>query len=166
VKIGIISDTHDNKPNIKKAMNIFKGKIDYLYHAGDIISPFSLKELFSIEDLPIRVVFGNNDGEKRVNRLLASKNPNCVLEDILITETIQDIRIAMTHGHHKNILDTLLESGHYDVVITGHTHKVVNDKLYNGTLHINPGEAGGWLTDNPTVAILDLKTLEVEIISL
>ena len=44
IKIGIIADTHDNLPNIEKAVETFnKGNIDLLFHAGDFVSPFTAR---------------------------------------------------------------------------------------------------------------------------
>jgi putative phosphoesterase len=43
----------------------------------------------------------------------------------------------------------------YDIVICGHTHKPNIDKQ-NHTWIINPGECGGWLTGQSTIAIFDL----------
>lgn len=43
MKIGIISDTHDQVEKIKKAISIFnKEKVFLVYHLGDFCSPFSL----------------------------------------------------------------------------------------------------------------------------
>ena len=50
-----------------------------------------------------------------------------------------------------------------DVVITGHTHAVVNTSQ-DGRLTLNPGECCGWITDRCTVALLDLAALTAQII--
>ncbi|MCD6495052.1 metallophosphoesterase family protein, partial [Candidatus Bipolaricaulota bacterium] len=40
MKIGIISDTHDNMPKIAAAVRLFNEEhIDLVVHAGDFISP-------------------------------------------------------------------------------------------------------------------------------
>lgn len=42
--IGIISDTHDNQDKTRKAIELFNSKgVEYVIHAGDYISPFTLK---------------------------------------------------------------------------------------------------------------------------
>ena len=44
MKLGIISDTHDNVPMITKAVEFFNNaNVDAVMHAGDYVSPFSLK---------------------------------------------------------------------------------------------------------------------------
>ncbi len=46
MKIGIISDTHDDIENVQEAIQIFnKNKVDYVIHAGDYVFPGILKNL-------------------------------------------------------------------------------------------------------------------------
>ena len=45
MKIGVLSDTHDNLTNIRKAVEIFsKNGVEALIHGGDFCSPFTLAE--------------------------------------------------------------------------------------------------------------------------
>jgi hypothetical protein len=48
-----------------------------------------------------------------------------------------------------------------DIVIYGHTHKY-NFGKKDKILFINPGEASGWLYKEATIAIVNLKNLNVE----
>ena len=62
MKIAIISDTHGNVANFKKAVNwLNKENIQTILHCGDIGDPISLKE--SLEDFKGKFfgVFGNMD---------------------------------------------------------------------------------------------------------
>ena len=64
MKIGIISDTHDNLPQIRKAVKVFnREKVDLVFHAGDFVSPFTALEFKNLNS-PLYGVFGNNDGDK------------------------------------------------------------------------------------------------------
>ena len=64
MKIGIISDTHDNLSQIKKAVEIFnQEKVELVLHAGDFVSPFTSLEFKNL-NCPLKGVFGNNDGDK------------------------------------------------------------------------------------------------------
>jgi len=67
--------------------------------------------------------------------------------------------------HKEKLIDALAESQKYDVIIYGHTHRTDLRKI-GKTLIINPGECGGWLTGKSTIALLDLKTLEANIVEL
>ncbi len=63
MKIGIVADSHDNVPAIKKAVEYFnKSNIRFVIHAGDYIAPFSVKEFLKLKT-KLLGIFGNNDGE-------------------------------------------------------------------------------------------------------
>ena len=66
--------------------------------------------------------------------------------------------------HEPDAIDALADSGHYDVIIYGHTHEI--DVRHGKTVVINPGETGGWTTGRSTVALLDLNNMDVEIVEL
>ncbi len=63
--IGIMSDTHDNLPAIRKAVEFFNERnVDLVIHAGDYVAPFVARELKKLK-APLKGVFGNNDGERK-----------------------------------------------------------------------------------------------------
>lgn len=161
MKIGIIADTHDNLPQIKKAVEIFnQEKVELVLHAGDFVSPFTCLEFKNL-NCPLKGVFGNNDGDK-----------------IYLQEKFKGIGELFpepykTNINHKNIImlhiekliDALAESQKYEVIIYGHTHRTDLRKI-GKTIIVNPGECGGWLTGKSTIALLDLEKLEAKIINL
>ena len=54
MKIGVLSDTHDNLVNIRKAVEIFsKNGVEAVIHAGDFCSPFTLPEFKPLTGLPM-----------------------------------------------------------------------------------------------------------------
>ena len=62
MKIVIISDSHDNTSNLKKAVDIANTEqCKYLIHLGDIIAPFASKHLQEFHG-EIHAVHGNCDG--------------------------------------------------------------------------------------------------------
>jgi len=157
--IGIISDTHDNQDKTRKAIELFNKKgVEYVIHAGDYTSPFTLK-LFKELNCRYVGVFGNNDGDKLL--LLERSEGNIYNQPYIFT--LQNRKIVVLHEHH--LVDALADSGHFDLIIYGHTHEAVTKKVKN-TLVINPGEAGKWLYGKSTVAIADLEKMEAEIIEL
>ena len=63
MRVGIISDTHDQVDKIKKAIRILnKEKVDLTYHLGDWCSPFNL-HLFKDLKCSLKGIFGNNDSD-------------------------------------------------------------------------------------------------------
>jgi uncharacterized protein len=157
MKIGVISDTHDRLPTFRRAVALFKRlRVDAVFHAGDLVAPFAAKIIAADElPMPLYVCYGNNDGERKGLKAIL---PGIV--DGPITVTLDGKTIVMHH-----FIDWLkpAEIAPAHVVITGHTHAVVNETV-NGKLMLNPGECCGWLTDRPTVALLDLATLKADII--
>jgi len=161
MKIGIISDTHDNLPQIKKAVEIFnQEKVELVLHAGDFVSPFTFLEFKNL-NCPLKGVFGNNDGDKlylqEKFKGIGELYPNSY-QTILNHKNIIIL-------HEEKLIDALAESQKYEVIIYGHTHHT-DLRRNRKTLIINPGECGGWLTGKSTIALLDLETLEAKIINI
>ena len=121
MKLGVMSDSHDNIPNVKRAVEVFNDiGVDLVVHAGDFIAPFAIDPL---ADLNCRVVgvFGNNDGErvvvaKRFEAIGGEVHPN------LASASLGDLSIAVMH--YPELAIPIAKSGDYDIVIYGHTHKV------------------------------------------
>lgn len=159
--IGLISDTHDHVPNIKKAVAEFKERnVDLVLHAGDYCSPFTIPEF---EGLNLKGIFGNNDGDKY---LLISKFNEIGAEiagDFLKLQA-GGLLIALYHGTYAEITHSLCHSGRYDVVVSGHIHEKVN-RVIAETVHINPGTAHGF-GDEASIAFLDTETKEIEFVAL
>jgi hypothetical protein len=49
----------------------------------------------------------------------------------------------LLHGTHQEIVDSLIDSGHYDLVVHGHSHRA--EIIEGKTLVVNPG-GGMWLS--------------------
>ena len=161
MKIGIISDTHDNLLQIKKAVDIFnQKKVDLVLHAGDFVSPFTALEFKNL-NCPFTGVFGNNDGDKLYLREKFKDIGKLFTAPYIAKIDNKNVIIL----HKEKLIDSLAKSQKYDVVIYGHTHRVDLRKI-GKTLIINPGECGGWLTGKSTIALLDLANLEVKIVEI
>ncbi len=157
--IGIMSDTHDNLPLVKKAIEFFNAKnVKHVIHAGDYTSPFTLK-LFKELKCQYSGIFGNNDGDKLL--LLERSGGNIHNQPYIFT--LNNRKIVVIHEHH--IADALADSGHFDIVVYGHTHIADMRKLKN-TLIVNPGEVSTYLYGKSTIAVVDLNRMEGEIIEL
>ncbi|HKK45155.1 MAG TPA: metallophosphoesterase [Balneolaceae bacterium] len=159
--IGLISDTHDSVPHIEKAISIFKEKdVDLVLHAGDFCSPFTIPPF---EGLPLKGVFGNNDGDY----FLLMKKCEVIGAELLGSFgqlTIDGYKIALYHGTDAPLTAALEQCGNYDVVISGHTHQK-KVEMTGETLAVNPGTAHGF-DDEATIALLDTSTKKVEFIQL
>lgn len=168
MKIAVISDTHDHKENILKAVSLMnERKVDALIHCGDFVAPF-VKRWFDGLNENIKKnfygVFGNNDGEKLF--LKQNLGQICDIVGFQLIKEFDGKRVFAAHMPKLETIDALAESGKFDIILTGHTHDMVNKKMDNGVLVVNPGEACGYLTDKATFAIVDTKKMEAEIIEL
>lgn len=161
MNIGLISDSHDHVPHIEKAVNIFKSReVDLVLHAGDYCSPFTIPPF---EGLPLKGVFGNNDGD---HYLLMQKfnDIGAELAGYFLELEVEERKIALYHGTDAPITSALRQCGNYDVVISGHTHEQVKHQV-DDTLAINPGTAHGF-GNTASIAVLDTATMGVEFIGL
>jgi len=155
--IGVMADSHDNVPKLEAAVSLFNQcQVQHVLHAGDFVAPFAIDPLRGL-DCPVLSVFGNNDGERL--GLAARIREIGEVHAYLATATLDDRRIAVVH--YPELAEPLAESGAYDLVVYGHTHRV--DQRQDHGLLLNPGETGGWLTGCSTVAVVDLTTFRVRI---
>ena len=75
-------------------------------------------------------------------------------------------KVYVSHMPTPNTIEALAHSGKYDIILSGHSHNIVNKKYDNGVIVLNPGEACGYLTQKSTFAIVDTDKMDVEIIEL
>jgi putative phosphoesterase len=164
MKIGIISDTHDDVATVKKAVEIFKERgVSLVFHLGDYVSPPIVRLL---KGLKVIGIFGNNDGY-REKLIEAFKEIEGEIKGGFAEIEIEHLKIALYHGEFREISEALAKSGKYDVVFAGHFHKFEELKFGN-TLLINPGAAHRYFTldEGPKVGIFDTKLRKYESITL
>ncbi len=157
MKIGVISDTHDRLPTLRRAVAMFERlKVTAIFHAGDLVAPFAASILAADKlSIPLYCCYGNNDGEREgLKKIL----PNLVEGTVKIE--LAGRKIAMNH-----FIDWFKpgEIEAADLVISGHTHQVVNETR-DGKLFLNPGECCGWVTECCTIAIVDLDTMQADVV--
>jgi len=174
MKIGIMSDTHDNLPQVSKAITAFrKEPVELIIHCGDWVSPFVPQFIYSLEPkltIPVKSVFGNNEGDHF--RFLERKEKEKWNIDFY-KETyeleLDGKKMIVYHGSSKSITASLIACKKYEVVLTGHTHEAVIETV-NGVVHINPGSATGYawgkITDKGSVVVYDTKTSSARLILL
>ncbi len=163
--IGILADSHDNRPAIREAINQFVSlDTGLVLHAGDITDTQSLG-IFC--DLPCEMVgvFGNCDRQQKQLRDEGRRCGTIQMESRFADLLVDGLRIGMVHGDDPGSVLALAEAAVFDVIISGHTHRPAIRKSGESIL-INPGEACGERYGKATIAILDTDTLEAEILTL
>lgn len=163
MKIGLISDTHDNIENILKAVTEFNERnVDVVLHAGDFVSPIAVESFAGVKLIGI---LGNNDIDVPGLTSAFNKIQGELKGEIL--ETIYDgMKFAVYHGTNFAKKELLVKSGKYDVLVYGHTHRKVSSNI-GKTIVVNPGTANGWFFGfKATAAIFDTYSKDVEFIHL
>lgn len=157
--IGVVSDTHNNKNNISKAISLFKEKeVELVVHTGDITTSKSLR-MFSELNCNLVGVYGNNDRNEKGLQEAVSEN-NFLFEEPPYLITIKNKRIAIFH--EPDGIDDLLSKNHnIDLVLHGHTHRYREEKLKK-TLIFNPGESAGLIKGKNAIGLINLESLSVE----
>ena len=155
MKIAIISDTHDNWANFKKAIEWISNppaggeKIPLILHCGDISSEETIDDAKKAFGGEIKFVRGNADFG---------------VQDLPDKMEVEFNGKKIAFVHFPNEAKKLAQSGKYDLVFYGHTHRPWDEKI--GETHmINPGELAGQFY-KPTFAIYDTSTglLELKIL--
>lgn len=164
MKIGVISDTHDNRDAIIRSAELFNSeKVSLVLHCGDHIAPFTVEWLSKIDGKIIGVK-GNLDAEYN---LLNEKYKDKGWEfhrHSAVVETAGK-KIIILHGEDENIIRSLAKSGMFNIVVRGHLHRII-DEYIDDVLHFSPGETCGYLTGRRTVGIIRLPEISTEIIEI
>ena len=159
MKIGVVSDTHNNLKNIEIIINLFNDlKVPIVIHTGDISNANTL-EKFSRLNSELIGVYGNNDrNEPRLKEV--SQRNNFKFQEPPRRLSLLDREIVIFH-EPDNIDRFLSENKSINVVLYGHTHRYEN-KIKDGILYFNPGESAGMLKGSNAIGILDLINLEAK----
>jgi uncharacterized protein len=159
MKIAIVSDSHDQIPNLRSAVTLANERgCALLIHCGDLISPFMLEELAAFAGA-VHLVYGNNIGDQHlISSACSSRFPTLTHHGILGAVEAGGRKIAFTH--YPQLARGLAVQGNFDLVCCGHNHRYRVEKI-GGSLLVNPGELLG-KDAQPSFLVLDCATLEVE----
>lgn len=163
MKIGVLSDTHDNLDNLLTVLEIFRQRgIETVIHCGDL-TDFAMISHFS----GFRLIYltGNMDVatgtiKKRVEQMREDNFAGQVFRGKL-----DGIGVAATHSHLEGKLMELIQEKRFGWIFHGHTHKKRNETI-RGTRIVNPGALGGLVRGPRSFCIVDLTAGEVDFIEL
>lgn len=158
--MAIISDTHDQLEQVQRAVEqMHAASVGCVLHCGDITQAESLE---AFAELPLHVVLGNCDVYPEslaaaIERLGGQLHPQFGQLELA------GHRLAWTHGHRYDLLQSLIDSEQFEFVFHGHTH-IVRDERIGRTRVINPGAFVR--VTRPTFALLDLGDGVCSVVSL
>jgi putative phosphoesterase len=135
MRIGILSDTHDQRDHVLKALAQLRQRhVKTVLHCGDIEDPATVA-LF--DGLDMHFVFGNCDHDRDGLRAAMADIHAMPHEEFGHLE-LEGRKIAFLHGDDKRLLLDVENSGAYDFLFHGHTHHAMEHRT-GPTRVINPG---------------------------
>ena len=159
MKIGVVSDTHNNLGNVREIVRLFNAAgVDRVVHTGDITQSKTLDVLEAL-DAPLYGVYGNNDVERETLDASAARH-GFVFRDPPLELDWAGRRIVVVHDPRD--LRHLPDHGH-DLALHGHTH-MARCERQDGTLIFNPGECAGHMKGYNAVGVVDLATLDTTLL--
>jgi putative phosphoesterase len=158
MRIGVVSDTHNHLANVARIAELFNAaRVECVIHTGDITQAKTLHAFAALE-MPLLGVFGNNDLERASLERACAELSQRFMDPPLRLEWAGR-RIVVVHDP----LDLCVHAHGADVALHGHDHRTVRDRRH-GTLVFNPGECAGHLRGHNRVGVLDLVSLETELL--
>lgn len=159
MKIAIFSDSHDNIPNIDKFFAWCNDhEIEQVICCGDLCTAETLEHIITLWDKPLHLVFGNVAEEQ----LLVSIADD--YKHIIQHENQGEVMLGGLHSalvHYPQEAKQLAETGKYQYVFYGHTHKPWEEKIGECKV-VNPGTLAGMFY-KATFACLDLKNNNLQL---
>jgi len=157
MRIGVISDTHDNARSVTRIVEVLRAaRVERVIHTGDITRPETLRVLAAVE-VPLFGVYGNND-HARAELGAAAAELGIHLAEPPLELHWAGRRIVVVHDRNAHLG---LAPHARDVLLHGHDHRYSFERV-NGGIVFNPGECAGWLEGWNSVGVLDLVSLETE----
>ena len=161
MQVAIISDVHDNIPSLKKVLNYSVGKeIVKIICCGDITNQESLDYLNDYFNGEIFYTFGNADEGHLEKEKLGKKYNKINIFSGFGEVDIEGKMVAFVHFPEK--AKKLAESGKYDFVFYGHTHKPWTENIGKCEM-LNPGNVAGTFYP-PTFAVWNTEDGKFELI--
>lgn len=183
MKSLVCSDIHDHLENLRKALAAgAQSGISSVICCGDLNSPFVLEEFANICEVPVHIVFGNNDGDRfTMSQKINIRNlenpaaaPIFLHGEYLSKKRGQPLAGIPTEKglfvtHYPQIARQVAYSPESDVVLYGHDHQS-HSEFISTTLLANPGSLMGYQPAlrqyiDPTYMILDWNNKSVQLLT-
>jgi len=141
MKIAILSDVHDCKENLRRALKQAATLgCEQLFFIGDIVELDSLFYLREKWQGQLEIVFGNNEYSRLAHREAAFIWPQTRHHGDHADFICSARRIYMSH--YREDAQKAAEKGNYDAVFFGHSHRAHQERI-GSTILVNPGEIQG-----------------------
>jgi putative phosphoesterase len=162
MRIGLLSDTHDNLQGVQAAVGIFRREgVTHLLHCGDVCGPSIVEAL---EGFSVTFAQGNVDRLPALGMAVKTlQGPGRLARWHRLV--LGGVSVALLHGDDLGLQLKLTQSGDYGYVFCGHTHRR-GDTRVGRTRVINPGALGGTRRESRSICIVDLSKGDARFIEL
>ncbi len=159
MRIGVISDTHNQLGNVARIVDLLnRAGVDRVVHTGDITQPKTLEVLARLA-APLFGVYGNNDLERPELESTAARHGMSFVDPPLALDWAGR-RVLVVHDPLDLSSLSGVEPG---VILHGHTHRLTIERA-PGRLVFNPGECAGHMPGRNAIGVVSLDSLETEIL--
>ena len=154
MRLGVISDTHDQLARIERALALLRAEgAEMVIHCGDMESPAAVAPFAG---RAAHFVYGNCDWDvDGLARAIAAAGGT--LHGRFGHLEVEGVPLAFLHGDDARMLRDVEVSGAYAFLFHGHTH-VAGERVSGPTRVINPGALHRATTK--TCLLLDLPSGE------
>ena len=160
MRIGIVSDTHNNLKNVGKIVELFnEAGVHRVIHTGDITQAKTL-DVFAHLNMPLHGVYGNNDEGEMHSLVERATAHGFDFRDPPYEFTWHERSIIVAHDPLE--LEGRVHAQH-NLVLHGHTHLYRHERDGH-QLTFNPGECAGHMKGFNAIGVVDLVSLETEIL--
>ncbi|MDY6866600.1 MAG: YfcE family phosphodiesterase [Chloroflexota bacterium] len=161
MKIGVLSDTHDNLTNLVPVLETFKERgIKTLIHCGDLTS---LDMISHFKGFRMIYTIGNMDVATGAIKKRIEKMNTDNFAGMVYRGKLDGVPVAVTHSHIDGKVMELVREQRFKWIFHGHTHEK-RDEVVRGVRIVNPGALGGLGREPRSFCIVDLDTEDVEFI--
>ncbi len=160
MRIGVVSDTHNNLKNVRRIVALFNAAgVERVIHTGDISQAKTIDVLAEL-NAPVSGVFGNNDQEREsLTSAINRHGMHFVDPPLELNWHSRDILVV-----HDPLELEGLHTPQQHLVLHGHTHRQRIEQRA-GQLIFNPGECAGLMQGYNAIGVVDLETMTPEIIN-
>lgn len=160
MRIGVVSDTHNNLANVARIVELFNAAgVERVVHTGDITQARTI-EVFARLHMPMVGVFGNNDQDERSALMPAIAAAGFEFHQPPFDLVWHARRIVVVHDPLEFVGSSIEDA---QLALHGHTHRQRIERDAQ-RLVFNPGECAGHMKGYNTVGVVDLATLDIELL--
>lgn len=156
MKLGVISDTHDNVAAIEESVALFEDLgVDTLVHCGDYIAPLMVPYF---EGFELHGVLGNNDGDIDAIEQQFMELDDGHLHGRYAELTFDGTEFFVLHGDQgMDDVNERAAAGDHDYLLYGHFH-AAEEREVEGTTVVNPGAHLPITEESRSVVTIDTDT--------